>query len=300
MIWNKTGLVEDGVYVTGFPWSPTYLVTGDPPLLFEAGFYCMARHYERDIRNILHDKIPRMLFLSHVHYDHCGATSYFKRIFPTMIVAASQRASEIIQRPNAQELMKKLSRNMIKLVKDMPGIDNNLIMVDTFEPFVVDRILEDGETISVGQEVVQVIATPGHTRDLFSYYLPERKILFSTEACGIRDQMGHIVTEFLVDYGTYVRFLKELASLDVKILCPGHHFVFTGDDVKEFFSASIQNAEYFKHHVTELLYNNGRSVDKVVSIIKAEEYDVNPGPKQPEEAYLLNLRTRVSHLAERL
>jgi hypothetical protein len=38
-------------------------------------------------------------------------------------------------------------------------------------------------------------------------------------------------------------------------------------------------------------------VDKVVNRIKQEEYDPNPGPKQPETAYLLNLRTRVNHLA---
>jgi glyoxylase-like metal-dependent hydrolase (beta-lactamase superfamily II) len=300
MILNKTGLVRDGLYVTGLSWSPTYLLDGEVPILFEAGFYCMAKFYERDIRNILKNRVPHMLFLSHVHYDHCGASSYFKKVFPDLTIVASKRASEIIKRPGAQKLMKKLSNNVIKIVSSMPEIDRELILLDPFEPFEVHMTPEDNTTINIGKVTIRVLATPGHTRDLFSYYLPQRKILFSTEACGTRDQMGHINTEFLVDYEMYMTSLKRLASLDIDILCPGHHFVFTDDDVKKYFLESIRNAEYFKNHVTELLYTYNKSVDKVVSIIKEEEYDINPGPKQPEEAYLLNLRTRITHLAEKM
>jgi len=300
MIFNKTGLVQDGLFVTGLPWSPTYLIDGEVPILFEAGFYCMAKFYERDIRKVVKDKTPHMLFLSHVHYDHCGAASYFKKIFPDLMIVSSKRASEIIKRPNAQKLMKKLSNNVIKLVSSMPEIEYELIIADPFEPFEVHMTPEDNTTINIGNITIHVLATPGHTRDLFSYYLPQKKILFSTEACGTRDQLGHINTEFLVDFDMYMKSLKRLASLEVDILCPGHHFVFTGSDVKKYFIESISNAEYFKNHVTELLHTYGKSIDRVVSIIKAEEYDVNPGPKQPEEAYLLNLRARITHLAEKL
>ena len=44
----------------------------------------------------------------------------------------------------------------------------------------------------------------------------------------------------------------------------------------------------------------GGSIDNVVDIIKTEEYDSNPGIKQPERAYLLNLKTQVTHLAAKL
>lgn len=301
MIFNKTGLVKDGLYVTGFAWSPVYLLDAERPVLFEAGYYCMGRIYEKTIREVLTNRTPDMLFLTHDHYDHCGATAYFKKAFPGLKIAASQRASEIIRRPNAQKLMGTLSQNVIKLITAMDGIDASMLIREPFEPFEVDMILKDGQIIKLkGDLSVQVFATPGHTRDMFSYYIPERKILIATEAAGIRDQMGHIITEFLVDYDAYITSLKRLAALDVEVFCQGHHFVFVGQDVKEFFAMSIKAAEYFRTDVENLLQHEEGSIEQVVQRIKAKEYDTNPGPKQPEKAYLLNLATRVTHLAERL
>jgi hypothetical protein len=34
-------------------------------------------------------------------------------------------------------------------------------------------------------------------------------------------------------------------------------------------------------------------VDRIKKRIRAHEYDVNPGPKQPEPAYLINLEARI-------
>jgi hypothetical protein len=49
--------------------------------------------------------------------------------------------------------------------------------------------------------------------------------------------------------------------------------------------------------VDGLLDQEHGEVDRVVARVKAQEYDPQPQPKQPEPAYLLNLRARVSHLA---
>ncbi|HOJ44188.1 MAG TPA: MBL fold metallo-hydrolase [Syntrophorhabdaceae bacterium] len=300
MIFKRVGEVKDGFYVTGFPWSPVYLIDGEIPVIFEAGFHCMAKIYEKHIREVIDEKHLEYLFITHFHYDHCGAASYFKNTFSELKICASQRASEIIKRPNAQELMKTLSKNVYKIIYAMEGIDKNLLLDNDFEPFHVDIILKDLDTIEVCSDLtIEVFETPGHTRDMLSYYIPERKILIATEAAGCMGQTGHIVTEFLVDYDRYISSLKRLSMLDVEILCQGHHFVYTGEDVKRHFEQSMKSAERFKEEVIEYLKRERGDVDKVVEIIKAIEYDPNPGPKQPEKAYLLNLRTRVVHLAER-
>jgi 2-aminobenzoylacetyl-CoA thioesterase len=301
LIFNKTGLVKDNFYVAGFPWSPAYLLDSEHPVIFEAGFCCMGGHYEKDIAELLHGKKPEMLFITHVHYDHCGAASYLQKAFDGMAIGASRRASEIIQRPNAQKLMVSLSENVIKLIENMDNINNKILLRDQFEPFRVNMILEDGQIIDFQNGLsVHVIATPGHTRDMLSFYVPEKKLLIATETAGCMSLTGHIITEFLVDYDLYITSLKRLASLEVDVLCQGHHFVFTGRDVREHFERSIISAERFKETVEELLQSEGASIEKVVSMIKAKEYDTNPGPKQPVGAYLLNLGKRVSHLAERL
>ena len=300
MIFRKTGPVSNRLYVTGLAWSPCYLYNGEHPVLFEAGFHCAGALYVRDIKEVLGSRQPEILFLTHVHYDHSGAAAYLKKSFPDIRIAASPRAGEIMKRPNAVELMGRLSRNMISLAESIEGVDVSLLIREPFEPFAVDMFLADGQTVTLGEDLeVRVLATPGHTSDLLSYYIPEEKILVATEAAGLLWQNGTINAEFLVDFDLYMDSLKRLASLDVDILCQGHHFVFTGDDVKEFFGASIEAGAGFRTRVEELLAENEGSIDRVVEIMKAKEYDINPGVKQPEAAYLLNLRARVTHLADR-
>jgi glyoxylase-like metal-dependent hydrolase (beta-lactamase superfamily II) len=298
MILSTTGHVDRDFYVTGFAWSPAYLLNGATPILFEAGFYAMGPFYARDIRKVTGPKSPSHLFLTHVHYDHCGAASYFRRVFPGITICASKRASEILRRPNAIELMTSLSRNFTLLAEASPDVDGDVILRSSFEPFTIDRVFEEEEVFAVNSSLhVQVLFTPGHTRDMLSYYIPDRGILVATESAGCRSQTGQIVSEFLVDFDAYITSLKRLAALDASIFCQGHHFVYTGSDVRDFFDSSLEAAFSFRRRVMELLAIEKESIERVVERIKKEEYDPNPGPKQPEKAYLLNLKTRVAHLA---
>jgi 2-aminobenzoylacetyl-CoA thioesterase len=300
LIFRKTGPVGDKLHVTGLPWSPSYLLNGRRPVLFEAGFHCMGRFYERDIRSALSSRSPEILFLTHVHWDHCGASSYLKKAFPGLKIAASARARAITRRPNALRLMEELSGGVMPLIEGMEGIDAGLLIREPFEPFEVDMVLEEGQVIPLGGDMsVLVLASPGHTSDLLSYYIPEEKILIATEASGILWQNGLVGAEFLVDFDRYMASLRRIADMDVEILCQGHHFVFVGDEVRKFLAASIDAALRFRDEVEKLLVEEEGSVDRVVEVIKAREYDPNPGVKQMEQAYLLNLRARVSHLAMR-
>lgn len=292
--------MTDTFSIAGLAWSPVYVLDGEVPVLFEAGFHCARRLYEDDIRQATQGRNPQYLFLTHVHWDHCGAASYLKTVFPGLRVASSRRAAEIVSRPNARALMEKLSQDVIPLVARVDGVAVEKLIREPFEPFEIDVIVGGGEVIEVGRgRTIHVLESPGHTRDMLSYYIPEARILIATEAAGVLDQANQVIAEFLVDFDLYMESLKRLALLDVNILCQGHHFVFTGDDVKRFFERSMQAAEEFERHVIELLDRENGSIERVVQRIKAEQYDTNKGVKQSEQAYLLNVTARVNHLAKR-
>lgn len=299
MISSRTGIVKDGFYTLGLNWSAIYLLDGARPVLFESGFACAAALYEKDMRRILRERQPEILFLTHAHWDHTGCAAYFKEAYPSLRIAASERASQIVKRPNALKLMASLSEEVVPLVAAIPEIDEAELLRHAFRPFEIDTILRDGQRIELGGDLtVEVIATPGHTRDHLSYYIPERRILVATEATGGLDKAGNIITEFLVDFDLYMDSLARLAALDVEILCQGHHFVFVGaDEVKRFFSRSRQEAERFRDYVLRLLDEESGSEERVVQRIKREQWDTNTGAKQAKGAYLLNLRARVGHLA---
>jgi 2-aminobenzoylacetyl-CoA thioesterase len=295
LIITDTGKVGPGLYVIGTSRMPSYLLDGKQPVIFDAGISCLGPAYQNDIEKILKGRSPEVLFLTHVHFDHCGAAAFLKKAFPDLKIAGSKQAAGILARPNALELMAELNK---AATEGMRKLAPRLVSDEAFQPFTLDRVLSDGDRIELEDNLtVEVLATPGHTRDSLSYYLPFQKILIASESGGCLDSTGQIITEFLSDYQDYINSIRRLDGLEVEIFCQGHEGVFNGEDARNFFSRSLLAAKEFRHSVEEALGAEGGNIQKAVARIKAVEYDPKPQPKQPEGAYLLNIEARVRHLA---
>ncbi len=298
MVFNRTGKAADGLYVLGNNHFPVHLVTGAEPVLIDAGVACLGSLYESDIRKVLRNREPTHLFLTHVHFDHCGAAAFLKRTFPGLKIYASPKAADIMRRPNAVRTIRQLNDEIEQRMGDEELPDPARAIA--FEPFEVDRVLDDGDRIDIGNGLsVDVLATPGHTWDSLSYHIPQKKWVFIGEAGGVTGPTGFISTEFLADFDAYMQNIRRLASLHPDIISQSHFALFTGEDARHFFSRSLEAARRFKELADAFLDEEHGDVDKVVERIKAAEYDDRPGPKQPLTAYLLNLRARVRHLAAR-
>ncbi len=301
MRFTSTGLIKDHFYIAGLSSYPIHLLDCKEPVLFDGGIARAEKVYADAITSVLGERHPKMLLLTHMHWDHCGAVSYLKKRFPSMKIGASKKASDILKRPRAVELIARLNADTESISPALPEIAPSRLTGGPFQPFKIDMLLNDGDVIRLERGLtVEVLATPGHTRDHLSYYVPEKKILIAAEASACLDSQDEIITEFLADYDDYLSSLKRLSNLPVEILCQGHRIVFVGEaEVKAFFSRSVREAIRFKNRVYELLGAEEGDLDRVTRKIKAEKYDTIKGIKQPEAAYLLNLRAQVTHLAEK-
>jgi glyoxylase-like metal-dependent hydrolase (beta-lactamase superfamily II) len=298
MIFAKTGQLTDFFHIIGSKHFPTHMLHGPKPVLFEAGLACLGPLYVKELEKILKGRQPQLLFLTHAHFDHCGAAGFLQHSWPQMKVAASRLAADIIGRPNALKAISNLNSAAMNWVdKVAPGLSANT----PFQPFSVDMILADGDCIELpGGLTVQVLETPGHTWDALSFYIPEKRLLLAGEAVGCTSPGGVLSTEFLVDFDQYVQSIQRLTRLDVDILCQSHHQVFTGEDARTVLKRSVPAAQAFKTRVEQLLQEEHGQVEQVVARIKSEEYDPQPEPKQPEPAYLLNIHARVKFLANKM
>ena len=176
MIFRSNGRVKDNFYILGLATYPLHLLDGPHPVLFEGGTSCAGKLYVDAIRSILGERQPEILFLTHVHWDHCGAVSYLKQAFPKMKIAASLQAVQILQRPRALELIAKLNKDAQGILSNLPGIDSSRLLDGSFYPFEVDIQIEDRQIFDLGHGTsVEVLATPGHTRDHHSYYISDQK-----------------------------------------------------------------------------------------------------------------------------
>ncbi len=298
MIIDHAGKITDDFYVMGDPAMPVYLLDGPAPVLFDAGLTSMSRLYEEDIAKVLGDRSPVYLFLTHSHFDHIGAAAYLKSLYPQMRIAGSARIQQILGKPKAIQLIRSLNEEAARLLE---SLNRASIYKEPFEPFDLDLKLNSDRTIELNPDChVEVINSPGHTRDFISYWIPENKILVASEAIGCNDGSGYILTEFLVDYDTYLTSLKRLAQLDAQILCQGHGFVFTGKDAAAHIHRSLEQAAKYLVMVEDFLQKEQGDIDRTVARVKAVEWDPKPWPKQIESAYVLNTRARVGNIRERM
>ena len=298
MIINNTGQIIDGLYMVGTPAMPVYLLDGEKPAIFDAGLAFFGKIYADGIRQVLGRRNLQYCFLTHSHFDHCGSVSFLKKEFSGLKVVASTKAKKVLGRPNALALIRKLTRANEPLAKTI-GIE--LVEFQRFEPFEVDVTLKDGEFIKLSPDLtVQVVETPGHTRDCLSYFIPQKKVLLCSEAAGIPDATGYIVSEALVDFDQYYESMSRLSEVEFDVLCLGHRQVLIGQDANDYFRKSMTHCRDFLNLVESSLIEEDGNVQKVLAQIKTIQYDPIQGPKQSEPAYLLNLEAKVKAIQRRL
>lgn len=290
MVVDRIGEIADGVYMLGHRAVPVFLVDGRQPALFDAGLAFLGPTYVRQIRQVLHGRQPAWCFLTHSHFDHCGAVAYFKMQFPQMKVVSSQRAAEVFSRPNAIRLISDLSRSAAGMAADF-GLETEK---GRFEPFSVEIAAGEGDRFEISADLtVQVLATPGHTRDFLCYYLPRRRVLVASEALGTPDESGYIVTDCLVDYDIHFQSMQRLNTLAVDTLCLGHVYSCTGREARRHMTESLAQSRRFRMLVERFLDLEKGDVPAVMKRVKAYEWDGKTGLRQPEPAYVLNLEARV-------
>jgi len=295
MIIRQTGNIADGFYQLGHSDAPVYLLDAERPALFDAGYAFMARLYEKEIQQVLGLRPPAFLFLTHSHFDHIGAAGFLKRVWPGLKIAASAGVADVLSRPRTVETIRRYNDETGKVYREQGlGLDPAWFTEDPFEPVAVDLPLEDGARIGLGTgRSVEVLETPGHTRDHLCFYVPEKRILLAGEAVGIETERGVLLTDFLVDYEAFCRAMIRLSGLEIAILCEGHTGVFTGPDAAARLEAGQEACGRFAALLDFIVREEGNDLERAAARVATERLDPGPFPHQPEEAYLQNVRAKV-------
>lgn len=276
---------------------PVFLFTGRNPAIFDAGFTCLGAWYADQILTILNGRGPDFCFITHSHFDHLGGVPVLQKRFVDMQIYAHEKVGAILQKDSAIERMRMLNKAGMDSVASY-GVES--ISSEPFAAFHLDRCLAPGDEVRIADDLtVRAYYTPGHTRDCLSYYIPEKKTLIASEALGIPDYTGYVVTDFLVDYDLYLDSMRRLGELDIDVLCFGHSYVYSGEDAATHIPRAVKYAEAFYDLVKTCLDEEAGDLERVIQRVKAVEYDCKTGSKQPEPAYLLNLQARIAAVQRR-
>jgi glyoxylase-like metal-dependent hydrolase (beta-lactamase superfamily II) len=295
VIIESKGQIHDNLYAIGSSEFPGYLLKGKRPVLFDAGMTFMGPLYLVELENLLGDiNSLAFHFLTHSHFDHAGASPFLKRSISGLKIGASPAAAETFRKPNAIELIKNLSRSLEEKNSALIGGADV-----TFNGLEIDLVLSDGMEIELADGLVcRVIATPGHTRDSLSFYIPKMKAIITGEAIGAFDRNFTIHPEFTSSYQDYMASLEKLAALDIEIILMCHYFTLTGADARGYMQKAIMGAQAFKERIEHYLMNANGDRQAVVKKIFQEDYEATGAILQDSRPYLINLDAKVRVVAE--
>jgi 2-aminobenzoylacetyl-CoA thioesterase len=149
-----------------------------------------------------------------------------------------------------------------------------------------------------GGASIEVIATPGHTWDSLSFFLPHIKTMLTGEAMGIiPGDDSWVSAQFLSSYDDYICSIQRIREKEPRIIVLGHHHVMK-EETEKFFDASLSDCKAFRKMIEKYLKEEQMDQEKVIQRIKEEEYLALRKGKQPEAAFLLNIKAQVKLIAK--
>lgn len=272
---------------------PAFLYCSHQPVLFDPGVSAFGPFYLKKIREHASSPESLIIALTHSHFDHCGAAPYLLRKIPGIRVAASTRAADVLQRPNAIEMIRSLNAEYEKEMKE------ELEKEDVyFEAINVCLKLKNGDRLELNDgEHCEILETPGHTRDCLSYFFPNSGVLLAGEAAGVFEG-DFIHSPFLSSFKDYISSIEKLRALKPEALCIAHNGILTGRDISRFFSESLTAAKAYKDMIEKYLNAYNGEKERVVKRITAEEYDSQPEHIQKRRPFILNLEAKVNAVAQ--
>ena len=177
--------------------SNIFLVTGDEPILIDAGSGMWSNKIIGGIKERT-DALSKII-LTHRHFDHTGGAAKLVEQFNVPVFIHEFDAFPV--------------KNGSSKETEAEIFGCNMLPVSVSE-------LHGGEIIDTGEYQFQVIHTPGHTPGGISLYDADHKILFSGDTVFAEGVGRWDFTDG--DLSALKRSVRKLSELDTECLYPGH------------------------------------------------------------------------------
>lgn len=258
-----------------------YLLTKSPITLIDTGMPRTIDILEQSLSplNIKFSDIEQLV-ITHGHIDHVGAAYLIrKRAKKDIPILVHKEDSKLIE--SRFELPMNSVYTFFKLM-GLP-VKYRIILVIVFYLFSlskktcsVNKILEDGDKIIIGNYTGTIISTPGHTKGSICIYLEKEGILFSGDHI-----ISHITPNAFVmlesnlelpDRSSQSEFYQsviKIENINPKMVFSGH-----GKDITDLFKITNMYKEKFterQQKIVSILNKNQLNVFQIATHLFPEE-----------------------------
>lgn len=187
-----------------FPSANMTVILGDRPILIDTGFGSDFNETMTLLKSInIKSQELKLVANTHYHCDHVGGNHRLQTDFEVQIAGHYTEAKMI----NARDAFACSAEWLCQPI----------------EAYTVDQFLREGDEISTGGTILQVIHTPGHTLGHISFYEPTQQILILGDVVHADDVAW--LNNFREGVGSLERIvetLEKLLKLPVKQAVSGH------------------------------------------------------------------------------
>jgi len=182
------------------PGSHVYLIRGsDKNVLIDTGIASNFPYIEECLRHVgVKVKDIHFVILTHEHFDHIGATTFF---FETAVIGAHR-----------------LAANKIEMQDEFVTMNKYLNV--SSKPFYAHLWLEAGTIIDLSNYELRILHSPGHTSGCICIYEARERLIFSGDMVFAGGTLSEISTSGNIS--DYVNSLERLSNLKINELYPGH------------------------------------------------------------------------------
>lgn len=210
----------------------------------------------------LGERVPSHILVSHTHKDHSPLAFTLKMMTGAEIVGCAR------YQPTEGSAA---------------GLD-----ASNDQDYVPDRVLEDGETLAIGDMQIEAVATPGHTANHLAFSVDSKTLLtgdhvmaWSTTVVAPPD--GHM--------GQYMTSLEKLLERPERTYLPAHGPAVTKP--KRFVRGLITHRKQRERQITSQLKTG---IEHIAAMVPAMYPEIAPAL---HHAAGMSVRAHLEHMAER-
>jgi hypothetical protein len=238
-----------------------------------------------NVKKALNGKKLDYIFITHTHYDHAGALPFFREEWPAARLVTSEAGAAVLLKDTPRRVIRELSTvAAAKYNTEIAAYDD--------DAFRADITVKDGDIVPLGGLSVQVLETPGHTRDSLSFFIPELEMLILNETPGFLLD-GNVYPCYLTSYKDTVNSIEKCRQITYKFLSLPHRGVAAGEDVKGFFDKALEANIACRDFILGMAEKNPGE-DTMLELYTQRYGSDRLFTYQPKEAFIANARATIA------
>ncbi len=282
--------VTEGVYgidtgLFGGSFTSVYLFDDDEPTLVDSGTAKSVETVVGGVRTLGVDpEALEHVVLSHVHTDHAGGAGGLLEYAPNADVYIHELTAPHLADPSELIASSKqaMGDHFEAMGEQEPVPEANIIPVS-----------DEGMTIEIGANSLELVYGPGHSPDHFAVWNPERRLCFAAECLGgyLADADRWIPPATLPNFDVEdsETAIGRLEALDPERIVFPHFGVWPSDPDVAFETARAE-LHRFEDRILEL-YDSTGSIEATRKAVAEELLDIAPPYDEAVESFYGSLIT---------